>query len=62
MLSIDTQQQVLQKASGSTRKRISKKNLININFNYFEDLDVQQRIVASVEKTLKLLNYWLSAF
>ena len=57
MLSIDTQQQVLQKASGSTRKRISKKNLININFNYFEDLDVQQRIVASVEKTLKLLNY-----
>ena len=57
MLSIDTQQQVLQKASGSTRKRISKKNLININFNYFEDLDVQQRIVASIEKTLKLLNY-----
>ena len=57
MLSIDTQQQVLQKASGSTRKRISKKNLININFNYFEDLDVQQTIVASVEKTLKLLNY-----
>lgn len=49
------QQQVLMKCSGSTRKRISKTNLIKIELN-IHPLDIQEKIVEDIENYFNILD------
>ena len=49
------QSKILLKASGSTRKRISKSNLVNIEFKFTPLIDKQNDIVASIKNALDLL-------
>ena len=55
LLSPTFQKEVLLKCSGSTRKRISKKNLIAIPI-HIHDLNNQKRIVDDIEKCFVLLD------
>lgn len=55
LLSPAFQSQVLLKSSGSTRKRISKKNLISIPIQ-IHNLDDQKMIVKDIEQYFELLN------
>ena len=49
------QKQVLMKCSGSTRKRISKTNLIKIELN-IHSFDIQEKIVKDIENYFNILD------
>lgn len=59
LLSPSFQKKVFTKGSGSTRKRISKKNLINIPINIHE-LEYQQIIVNKIKEIFKILDSFIS--
>ena len=59
LLSPSFQKKVLTKGSGSTRKRISKKNLINIPINIHE-LEYQQIVVNKIKEMFKILDSFIS--
>ena len=59
LLSPEFQNQVLMKCSGSTRKRISKSNLIRIEMNLHE-YKYQELIVNEIEKLFNILDSIIS--
>ena len=59
LLSPSCQKKVLTKGSGSTRKRISKKNLIKIPINIHE-LEYQQIVVNKIKEMFKILDSFIS--
>ncbi len=59
MLSPEFQNSVKMKCSGSTRKRISKNNLIKIDM-FIHDIKQQELIVNEIDKMFKLLDSIIS--
>ena len=55
LLSPSFQKKVQLKTSGTTRKRISKKNLISLELN-IHDIEYQESIALEIEKMFKILD------